>query len=160
MPHPIPRASSVMNRIYGFLLLLLVLLGSTGFTIGLTFAPCFSSLCSEDFFPDATRIHIASFYALVASIACALLLRIASPWCYSISNYHLSKREIPILDKRISIGGLALAIWIVGITVVTTAFWVEPESSFWKIRTAPLDWADAQVRYAVADWGFARSNAK
>lgn len=138
-----------MNTLIGLLYLSAILLITTGLTIGLTFAPCYSSLCSEDFFPVATRLHIATFYALVASIGVVLLLRACSPTCRRISGHYLTRREVPILDKRISVGGLALSIWIVGITLATTGFWFTAEYDFWGLRTKPFDWADAQIRLTV-----------
>ena len=132
-----------------YLLLILLLVTCAGFTIGLTYAPCFASLCSEEFFGYSTRVHIAGFYSLLASIGCFLFLRANSPWWHSISTTYLTRREVPVLQKRISVGGLALAAWIIGITVATTGFWVTPELDFWALRTDALDWADAQIRLAV-----------
>lgn len=138
-----------MNRPHEALLVLFILLVCAGFTIGLTYAPCYSSLCSEDFFPLPTRFHIVTFFGLLASIGAALLLRTYSPRCRSISEKYLTKRRVPVLDKRISVGGLALAIWIVGITVASTGFWVGPEYSFWGLRAVPLQWPDVQTRLTV-----------
>lgn len=138
-----------MNRPLEALLLLLLLIFCAGFTLGLTYAPCYSSLCSEDFFPLPTRIHCASYYGMLASVGCFLLLRMFSPLCRSISEYYLTRRRVPILDKRISVGGLALTVWLVGLTVATTGFWVGPEYSFWGLRTNPLRWPDAQTRLTV-----------
>ena len=133
----------------GALVLLIVLLGCAGLSIGLTYAPCYSSLCSEQFFAIPSRYHIAYFYSLLASIGCALLLRAYSPLCLSISNHYLTKRRVPVLDKRISVGGLALAFWITGLTAASTGFWEGPEATFWGLRTDPLRWTDAQVRLTV-----------
>ena len=138
-----------MNGAVEALLLLLLFVICAGLTLGLTYAPCFASLCSEEFFPAPTRYHIATYFSLLASVGCVLLLRAYSPRCLYISNYHLTKRRVPILDKRISIGGLALSLWLVGITVASTAFWADPESSFWELRTTSLHWVDAQIRLTV-----------
>lgn len=126
-----------------------IVIACAGLAIGLTYAPCYSSYCSEEFYPFATRLHIATFYALLASIGLGLLLRAHSPCCRAISEYSLTKREVPILDKRISIGGLLYAFWIVIITLVTTAFWLTPLEDFWAGRTDPFDWTQAQIRLVV-----------
>ena len=130
-------------------LLLLVLVLSFGLSLGLTYVPCYASLCSEDFFPDPTRFHVATYFALLASTGCVLLLRAYSPLCNAVSNYHLTRRRLPVLDKRISVGGLCLSLWLVGVTVASTGFWYGPEHSFWGLRADPLRWADAQVRLTV-----------
>lgn len=131
------------------LALVLLLVISAGFTIGLTYAPCFASLCSEQFFPWATRVHIAGFYGMVASIGIFLLARAYIPWIHKVSSTYVIRRELPVLRKRISLGGLTLAIWIVALTVASTGFWIDPESNFWSLRTDPLRWPDAKIRLAV-----------
>lgn len=138
-----------MENLQYFLVLSLLLTISAGFTIGLTYAPCFATLCSEEFFPYATRIHIAAYYAMVASIGLVLLLRAYVPLVHTISSTYIVRRELPILRKRISLGGLTLSVWIVGLTVATTAFWIDPEHSFWSIRADPLQWTDAAIRLTV-----------
>lgn len=138
-----------MEKPLSLLALSLLLLVSAGFTIGLTFAPCFASMCPEQFFPYVTRVHIAAYYAMLASIGVFLLLRAYVPWIHTVSTTYIIKREIPILRKRISLGGLTLAVWIVALTVATTAFWVDAEATFWSLRTDVLHWPDAHVRLAV-----------
>lgn len=133
-----------MKQLLKILSLLLVLVISASLTIGLTFAPCFASLCTEQFFGFETRVHIATYYALLAPTGCFLLLRAYSPLCLRISNHHLTRREVPVLQKRISVGGLGLALWPVGITLVTTAFWAAPELQYWGLR-----WVNAKVSLAV-----------
>lgn len=129
--------------------LALVLFISAGFTIGLTYAPCYATVCSEKIWPLETRIHIAVYYGLLASIGCALFLRAYKPSCRRLSSYYLLRHEVPVLEKRVSVGGLALAIWIVSVTLATTAFWVPPVTAFYALRSDPLGWADGQVRLVV-----------
>ena len=131
------------------LALVVLVIFCAGSTIGPTYAPCYASLCSEEFFPYPTRVHIAGYYALVASIGCVLFLRATSSSWHAVSTTYLTRRKVPVLQKRISVGGLALATWVLGITVATTGFWVSPELEFWKLRTEALQWADAEVRLAV-----------
>ena len=121
----------------------------TAFTIGLTFAPCYASLCTEEFFPRDTRIHVGTYYALIASIVLALYARLYIPACGRLSSTYLTKRDVPVLNARLTVGGLSLAIWIVTVVLVTTAFWVGPEINFWKTRTALTDWADGQLPLVV-----------
>jgi len=121
----------------------------TGFTLGLTWAPCYASLCTEEFFPAATRYHIATYYGLIASIAMGLFLRLYSPLCYRISTACLGRREMPVFKKRFSIGGLILASWILTGILVTTVFWINPEVDFYTARTETLNWSSAKVDLVV-----------
>lgn len=112
-------------------------------TIGLTWAPCYSQVCPETYHPLATRMHIVAYYALLASIFLALLLRTCSARLRTISQRHLTTRELPVLCKRISIGGLLFAVWVVGVVLATTAFWFHPLMHYWTTKTRPLDWTSA-----------------
>ena len=158
-----------MEKLSLHLALLVLLLVSAGFTIGLTYAPCFASMCTEQFFPFETRIHIAGYYGIVASIGLALVLRAYVPWIHAVSSTYIIRRELPILKKRISIGGFTLGAWIVVLTVASTGrkfvsgeasiecfanytkpgFWVDAELDFWSLRTDALRWPDAEIRLAV-----------
>ncbi|KAK4580038.1 hypothetical protein LTR86_000240 [Recurvomyces mirabilis] len=130
-------------------LLLSIFIICTGFTIGLTWAPCYASLCTEEFFPAATRYHVATYYGLIASIAIGLFLRAYSPLCYRISTTYLGRREIPVFKKRFSIGGLFLVFWILAIALVTTVFWINPEVNFYTARTDVVDWSGPKVDLVV-----------
>ncbi|KAK3713326.1 hypothetical protein LTR37_008518 [Vermiconidia calcicola] len=138
-----------MKRPTGIAILLLVLIVSTGLTLGLTYAPCYASLCSEEFFPFETRVHIAVFYALLAITGCFLFLRAWSPWWHAVSTTYVTRKELPVLQKRISVGGLALSVWLLGITLATTPFWLTAEYNFWTLRADGLAWPDAKIRLTV-----------
>jgi ferric-chelate reductase len=125
--------------------------------VGLTYAPCYASICSEEYFPNDTRYHIATYYGLIASIAVGLLLRAQTQIWHRISSTYVSKREIPIFDKRFSIGGLFLVFWILFVTLVTTAFWLNPEVNYWTAKVSGLAWSDARVKLVVT--GALLSNA-
>ncbi|KAK3116339.1 hypothetical protein LTR53_003416 [Teratosphaeriaceae sp. CCFEE 6253] len=138
-----------MKRVHQSLSLLLLLLVIAGFTIALTYAPCYASLCSEEFFGLQTRIHIAIYYALLAGVAAALALRACSTKCALISNAYLSNRRLRMINRQVSTGGLSLAIWIISVTLLTTPLWIHAELDFWGLRADPLGWTDAKIRLAV-----------
>lgn len=138
-----------MKRPYQIFGLLVILILSTGLTLGLTYAPCYASLCSESYLPYETRIHVITFYSMLASTGCLLFLRATSKNVRQTSQFYLVRVEVPVLRKRISLGGAALSIWLVGLILATTGFWVQPLLEYWATRTAPLDWASAQIRLAV-----------
>lgn len=137
------------DRFVKSLLLFLLLLFTAGVTVGFTYAPCYASVCSEEFFGLQTRIHIAIYYALLAGISAALGLRTCSATWARVSNSYISNRRFPVLDRQISIGGLGLALLIVGVPVLTTPLWVHAQLKFWAIRTDPVGWTDAKIRLAV-----------
>lgn len=119
-----------------------------GFTIGLTFAPCYATYCVEQFFPFEARIHLAFFFALLASIAVALGLRACNDTARRISSTYISTRVVPIIDKRISWGGLALFLWIVGLTHATMGYWEGPQYDFWEARGREVNWTKSMARLA------------
>ncbi|KAJ4404329.1 hypothetical protein N0V82_010524 [Gnomoniopsis sp. IMI 355080] len=138
-----------MEKYTEIILVVGTLVFCTGLTVGLTYAPCYSSLCTEEFFPYETRLHLAAYFALLASIGCALLLRASSPQCRRASETHLTRKQVPLLDHHITVGGLALGVWIVGITIATTGYWVGPESAFWQAKAKPLAWSEAHLRILI-----------
>jgi ferric-chelate reductase len=109
-----------MRQHYALLLLALLVVVTAGFTLGLTYATCYASLCSEEFFPVEVRLHIASYYALIASIGFALVLRAYTTCCRNLSAIYLTQKPLPVFDKRLSLGGAALIIWILGIVLAVS----------------------------------------
>lgn len=138
-----------MRRPYQILVLLVTLIVSTGVTLGLTYAPCYASLCSESYLPYETRLHVITFYSMLASTGCLLFLRATSQKAGRASQFYLIHHEVPVLRKRISLGGTAVSVWLVGLILATTGFWAQPLLEYWAIRTVPLDWATAKIRLAV-----------
>jgi ferric-chelate reductase len=138
-----------MKRPHQIFTLLVILIASAGLTIGLTYAPCFASLCSESYLPYETRIHMITYYSMLASTGSLLFLRATSTKAREASQFYLVQRQVPILGKRVSLGGVALSVWLVGLILATTGFWVEPLLQYWAIRTDPLEWATAKLRLAV-----------
>ncbi|KAM5343832.1 hypothetical protein ACJ41O_012369 [Fusarium nematophilum] len=98
--------------------------------------------------PLETRLHLATFYALLAVASVMLWLRASSGAVRSLSGTYISP-ELPILGKRITVGGLAISVWIVGVTLATAGYWIPAQLSFWGSRTAPLSWDSAKIRLTV-----------
>ncbi|KAF3769703.1 hypothetical protein M406DRAFT_343822, partial [Cryphonectria parasitica EP155] len=138
-----------MKRLFQTISLLAVLALSTGLALGLTYAPCYATICPESYLARPTRVHIATFYAFLAITACFLYIRAVSPRVQHISNYYLVWHELPVLKRRVSLGGLALGIWIVGVNVGTTWIWFQPLLGYWGLRTDPYGWVLAQMRLTI-----------
>lgn len=129
-------------------LVFLLLIISAGLVIGLTYVPCYATLCSEDYFPLETRLHLATFYSLLASISCMLLFRAFNQSIRLFSGTCLTP-ELPIIGKRLTVGGLTISVWIVVVTLATAGFWVPAQLDFWGSRTDPLNWDTAKIRLTV-----------
>lgn len=117
--------------------------------LGLTWAPCYSQVCPEAYHPLGTRMHIVAYYGLLTTILLALLLRASSPKVRRGSEHHLTRRELPLLRKRISVGGLAACVWVVGVVLATSAFWTAPLQDYWTAKLAPLEWMSALAQLVL-----------
>ncbi|KAK0941801.1 hypothetical protein LTR29_006693 [Friedmanniomyces endolithicus] len=122
------------------LLLTTLLLASAGLILGLTFAPCHSSLCVELLNPYQTRIHIAVFYSLLASLTLALTARVYLPALRRLSGTYISDRPLPIVGKRLTVGGVVLVLWIAAATFASIAYWLPAQYTYWYARGALVDW--------------------
>ncbi|KAL0781865.1 hypothetical protein CaCOL14_003200 [Colletotrichum acutatum] len=136
-----------MKQPVHILLLLLTFVVSSAGTIALTFAPCYATFCSEDYFEFETRLHILVYSGLVAGFGCFLLLRSYTTWAHALSGYHLMR--ISLGGKRVTFGGLLACIWIVVVVASTTLFWLPAQRDFWGFRADPLGWASAKLRLTI-----------
>lgn len=134
-----------MKRYIDGIILLVVLFASAGLTIGLTYAPCYATVCVEDFFGLETRVHIAVYYSILATIGATLSIRATSGRASRISNTYLTRTKVPIIQKQITLGGLALTLWITAIIALTTTYWINAEHHFWGLRTIPLHWSTVRM---------------
>ena len=138
----------MQDRSY-ILVLPLIFTLSLGLSIGLTYLPCYSGLCVEAFFPFTARMHIATFYGLIASVALALTARAASDKVRAISELYVVRSTVPILGKRISLGAMLFAVWVVGLWIATTAFWWPTQQEFYQARGLAVEWTAGTVQLAV-----------
>ena len=132
-----------------YLILPVLLLFSIAFVIGITYAPCFSGLCVEEFYPFEARIHIAFFYASLAVTAIALTLRAQNAGVRRLSETLIWRREISIVGKRVSVGGLAMVVWIITIGHLSTVFWYVPQTDFYSPRADAVKWSKEVVHLVV-----------
>ncbi|EME49618.1 hypothetical protein DOTSEDRAFT_68412 [Dothistroma septosporum NZE10] len=125
-----------------------LLLSCAGLTIGLTYAPCYSSYCVEYFFPYYARIHIALFYGLLAAILLSLTARTWSFPLQRLSQWHVSEKHVPLAGKPLSGGAFLLSAVILGATFGSTAYWYDVQQRFWFDRGAMVDWTEHMFRLA------------
>lgn len=128
------------------LILPLLLIICVGLAIGLTYAPCYSSLCVEEFFPYTARVHLALFYSLLASVGIALLARAHLRPVKNALSYHISDRPLPWTMIRVSVGALLLSTWIAGLVLGSTGYWISPQEAFWSAKGTASQWTDYTFR--------------
>lgn len=99
------------------------------FTVGLTYAPCYSSICVEHFFPLETRIHIAAYYTLLGGIASWLALSSLSLRFRNFSAQYIFV-SLPF-GLRLTFGGLAFIVWVAGISLGSIGYWYPVQHQYW-----------------------------
>ncbi|KAI9148388.1 ferric reductase [Paramyrothecium foliicola] len=121
---------------------------SAAISIALINFSCYATFCSEDYFTFETRLHLIVFYGFLATVLCFLLGRACSPTVRYITNLHLS-HALPLVGKRITLGGLGASIALLAITGGPTIFWLPAQRDFWGLRADPLNWASAKFQLTV-----------
>ncbi|KAK3650128.1 hypothetical protein LTR56_006403 [Elasticomyces elasticus] len=111
----------------------------TGLTIGLTFLPCYSSVCVEQYYPYQTRLHIALFYTLLATLAILLAINAFSKTVQRLSSTWLFDFIFPLIDRRLSLGGLVLGIPITALAFGSIGYWEPVQQTWWEARGAAVD---------------------
>lgn len=134
------------SSLFGLFTVAVLLIVCAGFSIGLTFAPCYSSLCVEKWFPTQARVHIAAFYGSIAVVAICLAAWSNSKAVRLVSGLHLLDTPLPLLGIRLSVGGVLLSSWILAVTLATTAYWLPAEHAIWYAKGIKADWTQYMFR--------------
>ncbi|KAJ4211459.1 hypothetical protein NW759_012371 [Fusarium solani] len=137
-----------MSRLIPGLAVFLVPIVLGAVTIGLTYAPCYATVCPEDYLDKETKYHLAIFYGMVLVLGFALYLRSSSHSLLALSS-HRSSAELPLLRKYVTVGGVAITIFIAAVTLATAALWWPALWKYWGDRTDPLDWDSAKIRLTI-----------
>ena len=143
-------STRTQSRQLGLFTIAVLLVICAGFTIGLTFAPCHSSLCVEQWFPSQARIHIAVFYSGISIAAIYLAAWSKSKAIRSVSDRYLFDKPLPLIRLRVSLGGTFLTAWILAVTLATTGYWFPAEDAFWHTKGIDADWAQYMFRVTWA----------
>src|SRR5690349_13624213 len=128
-----------MTQLFALAGLIFTLAISAGISIALINVNCYSTFCSEGHFTFETRVHITVYYAFLATLVCLLLLRTSTQ---HISNIHIA-HELPLIGKRVTLGGLFTSLAILTVTLCSTIYWLPAQDELWGYKTDPLDWASA-----------------
>ncbi|KAI8716350.1 Ferric oxidoreductase domain-containing protein [Fusarium sp. LHS14.1] len=137
-----------MSRLIPTLTVFLVPVVLGAATVGLTYIPCYATVCPEDYLDKETRYHLAIFYGMLLVLSFALYLRSSFRSLVALS-IHRSSAQLPLLRKYVTVGGVATTIFIAAGTLATAALWWPALWKYWGDRTDPLDWDSAKIRLTV-----------
>ena len=141
-------ASNVRSMFY-LLLVPIFLMVCAGLTLGLTFAPCYSSLCVEQMNPQQTRIHVGVYYALLLTTSIALAAKAYFKPVHRWLETLILDGRLPFTDERLSFGGLLLLLWISTATFASIWYWLPAQYRWWHARGALVDWTLSSLSRVV-----------
>jgi ferric-chelate reductase len=142
------RLSPGMSRLGEIATLSLILGSSAAATIVLTFFPCYATLCSEEYFPFETRVHLITYYGFLILTTFFFVLRQYNQTARSLSGFHLFY-QLPLLGKRITLGGFLFFVWTLAVVGAPTVFWLPVQDRFWGLRADPLNWSSAKLLLTI-----------
>ncbi|RBR25384.1 uncharacterized protein FIESC28_01821 [Fusarium coffeatum] len=134
-----------MTQVFALAALIFTLAISAGISIALINVDCYSTFCSEGPFTFETRVHITVYYAFLATLVILLLLRTSTQ---HIANFHIA-HELPLVGKRVTLGGLLTSLAILTVTLCSTIYWLPAHDELWGYKTNPLDWASAKLQLTI-----------
>lgn len=129
----------IRSRSLSLFVIAALLVGCAGFTIGLIFAPCYSTICVDRWFPSQVRFHIGLFYG---GVSVAAIFLAASPKLQAFNSAfgrYLFDRSLPLFGLRLTVGGTSFAVWILALTLAPTAYWLPAERNFWYAKGEAID---------------------
>lgn len=97
-----------------------------GLSIGVTFRShrhCFAGTCGEWLFPLQARLHVVVWYAWLSIAVTFLAVRAFHPEMQNLLSRPLWSWKLPVLAKRVSIGGALIFTWVVVLYAVVVAIW-------------------------------------
>ena len=95
-------------------------------SIGLTFRSnhhCYAGTCGEWLFPLQARLHVVVWYSWISISITFLAIRAFHPKMQKLLDRPLLEPKLPILGKRLTLGGAVLLLWITTLYGVVVAIW-------------------------------------
>lgn len=142
------RKGDSTKRLVEITALTIIVVASAALALVLTWLPCYATICSEDYFTFETRLHIAIFYGFLAITGLVFIVRAYSPRLRSLTGSHLL-HELPIIGRRLTLGGLITFVSILALVGGPTVFWLPAQEKFWGKRADPLDWVSAKIQLTI-----------
>lgn len=97
-----------------------------GLSIGLTFRSnrhCFAGTCGEWLFPLQARLHVVIWYFWLSISVTFLGVRAFHLEMQNVLSRPLCSRKLPLLGKRISVGGALMLCWVISLYGVVVGIW-------------------------------------
>ena len=97
-----------------------------GLSIGLTFRSdqwCYAATCGESLFPLQARLHVVIWYLWLSISVTVLAIRAFHPEMQKVLARPLMSHKLPLLQRYISVGGLAIGLWIISLYGIVVGVW-------------------------------------
>ncbi|CAI6337609.1 unnamed protein product [Periconia digitata] len=128
--------------------LFVLLLASAGLTLAFTRFPCYTTICSEDYFLYEVTIHLIVYYVMLTVLSLILFLRTRVTAIQSLMGAHIPGM-LSVVGRTVTLGNILTLTWIVGITATMTALWLPKQLKYWGARTDPFGWASTKIQLAA-----------
>ncbi|GAB7346183.1 hypothetical protein MBLNU457_4924t1 [Dothideomycetes sp. NU457] len=123
---------------------------ATGLAFGLTYAPCYSAFCSEDYYPYVIRVYLAACYATLAASILILICRRYSDTLRRAFAALVFDRPIPFTSIHLSWGAVITTTVIVFIFGFGHGYLVHPIYDYYEMRgTAAAGSSDGAIQLAI-----------
>ena len=95
-------------------------------SIGLTFRSnhyCFAGTCGEWLFPLQARLHVIVWYFWISISVTFLAVRAFHPQMQKVLDQPIRRTKLPLIGKRLTIGGTLMILWIVALYGIAVGIW-------------------------------------
>ena len=95
-------------------------------SISLTFRSnhhCYAGTCGESLFPLQARLHVVVWYCWLATSVTVLAIRAFHPKMRKLLRIPLLERPLPLLRKKLAIGGALVFLWIISLYGIIIGIW-------------------------------------
>ncbi len=102
------------------------LIASFGLSIGLTFRSdhyCYAGVCGEWLFPLQVRLHVVVWYCWISLSVTILALRAFHPSIRNILQRQLTKGQLPVVGKSLTLSGTLVVFWVLSLYGIITGIW-------------------------------------
>ena len=113
------------------------LIASFGLSIGLTFRSnhhCYAGVCGEWLFPLQARLHVIVWYCWISISITVLALRAFHPSLRVVLQRQLLKKQLPILDKSLTVSGILVISWVLSLYGIITGIWYHRLQQYFATR--------------------------
>lgn len=128
--------------------LIVTVLASAAASLVMMHFSSYATMCSEEFFPYETRLHVIIYYGFLSLTLCLLFLHACSSTVRSFASFQLLANA-PLLGGRVALGGLFMCIWIFVLACGPVIYWFPTQWEFWGDRADPLNRMSAKIQLTI-----------